>query len=239
MRVLFSTLLLVWTVQVRALASSSGHGAIPNPRLRGAVPTPATPVRRAAVAAPTLSARGADDDKPAGGLTVTHPPQTDQLSYFKIAPHVSVTFGWSYTSLSTTPEKLYIVASCSQNGNTYPIAPSPAGIPATQTSVTWYPYGYRTQALAQGLPDLDGAKYRLMIYDDNGPDAVPLGGHFAPNNAVEFSLYYPKHYTPLSEWQCSSCNAASGLDSRSPFAIAALCTLLLLACSALWIVPLP
>lgn len=139
-----------------------------------------------------------DDRLPAGGLTVTQPAQTADESYYKIAPHETVTFGWSFTSLKTQPDRLYVVASCSQNGYTYPIAPSPQGIPGDATSVTWYPYGYRLSAQANGQPDLAAAKYRLVIYDEEGPSAAARGGRFSPNNAVEFAMYFPQAYTPLA-----------------------------------------
>ncbi|WFD33962.1 hypothetical protein MCUN1_000790 [Malassezia cuniculi] len=135
----------------------------------------------------------------AGGLTVTEPAQTADPSYYKIAAHETITFGWSFTSLTKTPNKLYVVASCSANSNTYPIAPSPAGIDGTATQVQWYPYGYGLTAHAQGNPDLVAGKYRLIIYgDDTGPSGVPKAGELTPNNQVEFSLYYPKPYTPLA-----------------------------------------
>ena len=124
--------------------------------------------------------------------------QTAQASYYKIAPHETITFGWNFTSLKATPTRLYVVASCSKNGNTYPIAPSPQGIPGDATSVTWYPYGYHIDAQKNGDPDLVVDKYRLMIYDEKGPGGLAKGGEFQPNNMAEFSMYFPMKYTPLS-----------------------------------------
>ncbi|KAI3626330.1 hypothetical protein CBS9595_001691 [Malassezia furfur] len=179
-----------------------------------------------------------DDDRlPAGGLTVTQPAQTADESYYKIAPHETVTFGWSFTSLKTQPDRLFVVASCSQNGYTYPIAPSPQGIPGDATSVTWYPYGYRLSAQANGQPDLAAAKYRLVIYDEEGPSAAARGGRFSPNNAVEFAMYFPQAYTPLAEWNCPSCNGASTLSLRSPLVVGIGSTLLVGALSTLWLLP--
>lgn len=146
----------------------------------------------------TLAVRGDEDKLPAGGLTITEPAQTAQASYYKIAPHETITFGWNFTSLKATPTRLYVVASCSKNGNTYPIAPSPQGIPGDATSVTWYPYGYHIDAQKNGDPDLVVDKYRLMIYDEKGPGGLANGGEFQPNNMAEFSMYFPMKYTPLS-----------------------------------------
>lgn len=212
--------LLQWSVLWLVLASVCAahallHGAsgmakpaisaTPSMRIP-ATPAPASPTYLRAI--PTLAPRADgdgggsssdDDDKlPAGGLTVTLPAQTADESYYKIAPHETVTFGWSFTSLKTKPNKLFVMASCSQNGYTYPIAPSPDGIPGDATSVTWYPYGYRLSAQANGQPDLAVAKYRLLIYDENGPSAPAKGGHFSPNNGVQFAMYFPQAYTPLA-----------------------------------------
>ncbi|WFD25568.1 hypothetical protein MNAN1_000528 [Malassezia nana] len=160
---------------------------------------------------PTLAPRGEDDSQmPAGGITITEPAVNAASSYYKIGPHVSVTFGWSFTSLTATPSRLFVAASCSQNGVTYPIAPSPSGIAGDATQITWYPYGYHLDALQQGRPDLIAAKYRLIVYDEKGPDGAAKGGEFQPNNQAEFALYFPQHYTPLSDWTCGSCSGAAG-----------------------------
>lgn len=156
----------------------------------GASPSAPTPT--------SLHARDDNDRLAAGGLRITLPAVTAQPSYYKIAPHESVTFGWQFTSLSKTPDRLYVMASCQANGNTYPIAPSPSGIPGDATQVTWYPYGYHLDAQAQGLPDLAGATYRLLIFDDKGPDGVPKGGEFQANNMAQFAMYFPQAYTPLA-----------------------------------------
>lgn len=177
----------------------------------------------------------------AGGLTVTEPAQTADPSYYKIAAHETITFGWSFTSLSKTLSRLYVVASCSSNSNTYPIAPSPKGINGDATKVEWYPYGYGKSAHAHGDPDLVAGKYRLIIYGDAGPSAVPKAGELTPNNQVEFSLYYPQAYTPLAsaymltEWHCSSCSGASGPSPAVGLFSACLVALL----SAAWLVVHP
>ena len=64
----------------------------------------------AATPAPTrtLAVRGDEDKLPAGGLTITEPAQTAQASYYKIAPHETITFGWNFTSLKATPTRLYL-----------------------------------------------------------------------------------------------------------------------------------
>ncbi|WFD29327.1 hypothetical protein MSPP1_000336 [Malassezia sp. CBS 17886] len=199
---------------------------------------PAAPLRtQVAWSAPTAAAsrRAADDSNgAAGGITITQPPQTADASFYKIAPHVSVTFGWSFTSLTKTPATLFVVASCSKNGYTYPIAPSPTGIPGDATNVTWYPYGYRLDAQANGQPDLAAANYRLTIYDENGQDSPAKGGEFSPNNVVEFALYYPEKYTPLAQWTCAACSGAA--PRPSPAVLGIFASLLSAVLAGIWLV---
>lgn len=203
-----AVLALVCVLLAAGVAAGVSGPAVKRDALEGSAPdvhsTAAREPTRTPRAPPsstkTLVPRADDDDSDAkGGITVTDPPQTADPSFYKIAAHESVTFGWKFTSLKDTPSKLYVVASCSSNSNTYPIAPSPAGIDGKATNVTWYPYGYGKSAQANGQPALVAGKYRLVVYDDRGAGAaIKAGGVFNPNNEVEFSLYYPKAYTPLA-----------------------------------------
>jgi hypothetical protein len=73
---------------------------------------------------------------------------------------------------SATPTSLTLIASCSLNGNTYPVGPvTPGGntIPATQTQIVWNPYEYEQQA---GAVPLAVATYVLKVWDDRGPTAA-------------------------------------------------------------------
>jgi len=142
---------------------------------------------------------------PAGGLTITQPPQT-AVSFFKIAPSQLVTFGWNFTSLIVTPTRLTVSAVC-DNGNTYPVGPTDGIIPGSATSVVWDPYGYDQ---ANPNTPLAQASYTLHIWGDRGPNAPRAPGLLDPNSALKFALYTPQAYTPLSSgWQCSGCNSGS------------------------------
>lgn len=195
------------------LAASSAVMAIPTAHNATSSVTAASQV------SPTPALEPRQDTGAAGGVTITEPPQTAQASFYKIAPHVSVTFGWSFTSLDKKPDKLFVVASCSKNGNTYPIAGEPSGLPGDATDVTWYPYGYHRTAPAHGQPDLVAATYRLMVYDQAGPSAVPKSGGFMPNSNVQFSLYFPLSYTPLSgacDWSYLLTQSGSAAPAVAP-----------------------
>jgi hypothetical protein len=101
---------------------------------------------------------------------------------------------------SVTPTSLTVVASCSQNGNTYPVGPTNAAgevenvIPGSSTQVIWSPFEYEQNGA--NVP-LAAATYRLQIYDERGPTAAQAGGRFSPYSGMEFALYRPQAYTPL------------------------------------------
>jgi len=138
---------------------------------------------------------------PAGGLTITQPPQT-QTSYFKIAPGNTITIAWNFTYLLSTPTHLTVSAVC-DNGNTYPVGPTDGIIPGTATSVTWDVWSYQQ---AHPNTPLAQATYTLHIWDDRGPGAPREPGLFTENDALQFAMYSPQPYTPLASWTCGGCN---------------------------------
>ena len=64
----------------------------------------------------------------AGGLTFTQPPQTSDISFYKVASGAPITFGWNFTDLLVTPTHLTLSAVC-DNGNTYPVGLANGVIP--------------------------------------------------------------------------------------------------------------
>ena len=94
-----------------------------------------------------------------------------------------------------------MIASCSQNGNTYPVGPTNAAggvdnvIPGSSTEIVWSPHEYEQNG---GNVPLAAATYRLQIYDERGPTAAQAGGRFSPYSGMEFALYRPQSYTPLA-----------------------------------------
>jgi hypothetical protein len=143
---------------------------------------------------PTASHLSIPATAPAGGLTITQPPQAS-TSFFKIASGQPITFGWNLTSLYSTPAHLTVSAYCPENNNQYSIAV----LPGTATEVVWDVWSYNQANQATPLAAL---QYQLEIYDDRGPGAIPAGGLFSPNSALKFALYTPQPYTPLAsgEW---------------------------------------
>lgn len=146
---------------------------------------------------------------PAGGISITE-PVTTTVSYYKIAPSQTMTFGWNMTDVLVTPSVLTFSAFCSSNKNTYPVGT--VTVPGTATQILWEPWTYQT---SQGLqtPLVQGT-YTLLVADERGTSAVGAAGRFNYNNQLTFAFYTPQPYTPLAQWTCAACK--SGAVSLKP-----------------------
>ena len=133
---------------------------------------------------------------PAGGITITQPPQT-ATSFYKIAANEPVTFGWNLTSVLATPTHITVSAIC-DNGNTYPVGPTDGVIPGTATEVVWDVFDYQKQNPNKPLAE---AGYSLTMWDDRGPNSPPRAGYMQPYSGLKFALYTPQTYTPLGAGQ--------------------------------------
>ena len=88
---------------------------------------------------------------------------------YQDADRTSYTLATSFSTPSVTPASLTIVASCSQNGNTYPVGPTNSlgqinnVVPGSATQIVWNPYQYEQQP---GATPLQAATYRLSVWDE-------------------------------------------------------------------------
>ncbi|TFK47519.1 hypothetical protein OE88DRAFT_1665697 [Heliocybe sulcata] len=171
----------------------------------------------------TSSSLSIPQSAPAGGITITQPPQT-ATSYFKLASNNPVTFAWNFTYVLVTPTHLTVHA-VGENGNTYPVGPTDGIIPGSATSVVWDPWAYNQMP---GVTPLTGGTYTLNVWDDRGPGSAREPGYMAPNSALQFALYTPQSYTPLtSGWTCVGCSGSLSSYTAHP-AFAALMTTLVI-----------
>ncbi|KAK3072035.1 hypothetical protein LTS18_014720, partial [Coniosporium uncinatum] len=110
--------------------------------------------------------------------------------FYKIGDYV--TFAWNYTSLSSTPAYIDILATCTANQATYTLATNQS---AQQTGILWDTGAYQSSATVPLLTET----YTLIIYDaDSSISAVPRAGYLAPFRQMTFGMYTPQPYTPLS-----------------------------------------
>lgn len=110
------------------------------------------------------------------------------------------------------------MASCADNGNTYPVGPtnSPYNtFPANTTEIVWNPWQWQNMP---NQPPFAQATYTLQVWDERGTDAVRKGGYFYMYSGTRFGMYLPAAYTPLaSEYpeECATSTAARQRESGS------------------------
>lgn len=128
---------------------------------------------------------------------------------------------------SVQPKSLTVIASCADNGNTYPVGPTGGNqnvFDGNTTEVAWCPYEW---AQVPGQPAFAAASYTLNIWDERGPGTMRQGGWLQPYAGYKFGMYIPQAYTPLagesaralrllsssltSDWTCATCSSATRL----------------------------
>ncbi|KAI5460039.1 hypothetical protein BGZ63DRAFT_389373 [Mariannaea sp. PMI_226] len=150
---------------------------------------------------PTHTTFGAND--PAGSVAILTPKTTAQPTpLYKIGDFV--TFGWNYTGLQGTPTAIDVLVSCSEVTETWTLTQNMSF--ATKVSYVWdtnkdgdvahKPLGVQLYTLV--IKDSDAA-----ISDRADP------GYLDTFSGLQFGLYTPQPYTPLSDWKCVGCNAGS------------------------------
>ncbi|KAI9749044.1 MAG: hypothetical protein M4579_007028 [Chaenotheca gracillima] len=143
----------------------------------------------------------------AGGVQMITPAAIAGAQYYKIGDNV--TFAWNYTSLTVTPSKIDIYASCSDANTAFPIATNQS-VKATG-NVTWDTGAWQATATRQLLM----ATYTLLIYDSSKDVTdTPQAGHLGSANQFNFGMYIPREPTPLKDFHCPSCNSALSDSER-------------------------
>ncbi|CZT15774.1 uncharacterized protein RCC_01608 [Ramularia collo-cygni] len=143
---------------------------------------------------------------PAGGVSMIT-PNALSTQYYKIEDFV--TFVWNYTSLSATPSKIDVLASCATNNQLYTIS-SNVSVEETQ-SIIWDTGAFQSSATVPLLTET----YTLIIHDAaKDISAAPQAGYLGVANQFTFGMYTPKPYVPLNEFKCVTCNSADALVER-------------------------
>ena len=143
------------------------------------------------------------DDVPAGGIAMITPGVFDGQQFYKIKDVIH--FAWNYTSLSSTPSAVDILATCTANQATYTIAVNQS-VKATG-EVRWDTGSYNDDH--PNAPQLLTEMYTLMIYNSNASvTEAPRPGYLAPFKQFTFGLYSPQPYvnwtgtSPVVPYQC-------------------------------------
>ena len=140
-------------------------------------------------------------NSPAGSVQMIE-PITTTLVLFKIGDFIS--FRWNYTNLLADPTAVDVLAVDSAATVTHTLTENMTfEVPG---QFTWDTDQYQEENA--GNNGLRVAWYTLYIHDsDESPTEVADAGYLSPYNQLQFGLYTPQPYTPLSEWTCAVCNS--------------------------------
>ncbi|KAF8535816.1 hypothetical protein BDD12DRAFT_321799 [Trichophaea hybrida] len=145
-------------------------------------------------------------DAVAGSIQMVTPNVYDAYPIYKIGD--TVTFEWNYTDVLVSPSAINVVAFCSQAAQDFTITGNAS---AGMTRIYWDTGKYQSTATDK----LPVATYTLNIFDASGSkNDVGQPGYLGPFSGLQFGMYTPKEYKPLSEFVCPTCdpNIASTLN---------------------------
>lgn len=138
-------------------------------------------------------------------------PDTTQVAtaLYKIGDNIEL--AWNYTSLQATPTAVDVLVSCSAASETWTLT-------ANMTFETEVNYIWESKDDADNVDKpLLTEMYTLIIKDSDAEVTErPSAGYLGAFSGFKFGLYRPQAYTPLSEWQCDTCNGGMGaFDSQA------------------------
>ncbi|KAE9567675.1 hypothetical protein CGCF415_v011304 [Colletotrichum fructicola] len=151
-----------------------------------------------------------DARDPVGSVVMVDPATTaNSINLYKIGDYV--TWKWNYTNVQATPTAVDVLISCSSRSQTWTLTQNMSW--AEPASYTWDTSVQATDASAP----LGNDAYTLIIYDaESSVTATAGAGYLGVSNALTFGMYQPQAYTPLSDFNCPTCDsAASALNSKA------------------------
>jgi len=146
-----------------------------------------------------------DERLPPGNVVMLTPAPTERGPFLhKIGDYV--TWGWNYTNLLGTPTAIDVMITRPAVSMTWTLTTNMSFHP-TGGSYTWDTKAYQS---ANAARPLGTDNYNLIIKDSDGSvDERPPAGYLQAFVGHKFGLYQPAAYTPLDEWVCATCSAAS------------------------------
>lgn len=152
-----------------------------------------------------------DPRLPAGGASMITPDAMSAASYYKIKDQI--TFAWNYTSLSSAPSAVDILATCTANNALYTIAANETW-EQTQT-IVWDTGKYQSTGTIPLLTET----YTLIIHDAaKDVSATAAAGYLGTWKQFTFGMYSPQPYTPMADYVCATCSSAMSLMEKQTFA---------------------
>lgn len=152
-----------------------------------------------------------DPRLPAGGASMITPDAMSPASYYKIKDQI--TFAWNYTSLSSAPSAVDVLATCTANNALYTIAANETW-EQTQT-VIWDTGKYQSTGTVPLLTET----YTLIIHDaQKDVSATAAAGYLGTWKQFTFGMYSPQPYTPMADYVCATCSSAMSLMEKQTYA---------------------
>lgn len=157
-------------------------------------------------------------------------PNTVQVAsaLYKIGDNIEL--AWNYTNVIATPTAIDVLVSCSAASETWTLT-------ANMTFETEVNFLWETKDDADNVDrPLLTEKYTLIVKDvDAEVTERAAAGYLGAYSGFTFGLYRPAAYTPLSEWECSTCNAGPGGFDTQALRLAVTMALITV-CSFTWFV---
>jgi hypothetical protein len=152
-----------------------------------------------------------DPRLPAGGASMVTPNAMSPASFYKIKDQI--TFAWNYTSLSSAPSAIDVLATCTANNALYTIAANETW--DQMQTVVWDTGKYQ----ATGTIPLLTETYTLIIHDAaKDVSATAAAGYLGTWKQFTFGMYVPQEYTPMADYVCATCSGAMSLAEKQTFA---------------------
>jgi hypothetical protein len=142
-----------------------------------------------------------DPRLPAGGASMITPDAMSAASYYKIKDQI--TFAWNYTSLSSNPKHVEVLATCNANNALYTIAANETW--EQQQTIVWDTGKYQSTGTIPLLTET----YTLIVHDaQKDISATASPGYFGTWKQFTFGMYEPMPYTPMADYVCATCSSA-------------------------------
>lgn len=111
-----------------------------------------------------------------------------------------ITWQWNYTNVMATPTAIDVILSCSSITQSWTLTANMSW--TTPATFTWDSSVQANNAQHPLVPN----NYTLVVKDSQEAiTAAAEAGYLAVQSAFTFGLYTPQPYTPLAEWDCTTC----------------------------------
>ncbi|KAL5612998.1 hypothetical protein BROUX41_003925 [Berkeleyomyces rouxiae] len=172
------------------------------------------------------STRTVFTDAQAGGMSMISPQTAAFKPLYKAGDFY--TWEWNYTNVRATPTAIDLILSCSSITQSWTLTSNMTW--ATPATFIWDSSQQANDAQKPLVPH----NYTLIIKDsEDSITAAAEGGYLAVQSTFTFGIYTPAPYTPLADWECTTCIVGAASKSSS-FVLPMVLTSLLITFGFTW-----